>query len=351
VSPRVALVVSTTADDSSELLAARLRHLLAAGWEATLLCKGKARVGHPALRDPALRGHVEFAPDAASDSSPFDGRLRELRPDLVHFHSGWAAWRAEMLGGDRDCRVVVSFREDGQDLALPDARRVWDAADLLLFPSVVALERAAVQGWPAERAAILPAHVAGLGLAPGDRPPAELRVLSAGPLLWEQGLEHSIHAVALLAQSGVGCEYRILGEGEHVGAVAFARHQLGVSDCVHLLSPDGADRLAEELLAADVLVDAAVTETTSPAGLVAAMAAGIPFVATGRPGLATEAGLIVPRRDPRALAEALGRLAADPDLRARLGEAGLRHSGAYTLGEHLGLVERLYRRALENRER
>jgi glycosyltransferase involved in cell wall biosynthesis len=212
----------------------------------------------------------------------------------------------------------------------------------------VALERAAAQGWPAERAAILPVHVAGLDLSPRDRASADLRVLSAGPLLWEQGLEHSIHAVALLAQSGVGCEYRILGEGEHVGAVAFARHQLGVSDRVHLLSPDGADRLAEELSDTDVLVDAAVTDTTSSAGLVAAMAMGIPFVATRRTGLPADAGLTVPRRDPRALAQALGRLASDPDLRARLGRGGLRHSGAHTLDEHLGELEGLYRRALGN---
>src|SRR5207342_3523772 len=109
--------------------------------------------------------------------------------------------------------------------------------------------------------------------------------------------------------------------------------QLGVAERVHLISPDGADRLVEELSAADVLVDASVTDTTSPAALVAAMAAGIPFVATRRPGLPDDAGLSMPRRDPQALAEALGRLAADPDLRARLGEGGLRHS-AHKLAEN-----------------
>jgi glycosyltransferase involved in cell wall biosynthesis len=60
-----------------------------------------------------------------------------------------------------------------------------------------------------------------------------------------------------------------------------------------------------------------------------AMAAGVPVVATavgGVPELVREGetGLLVPPRDPGALAAALGTLAADPELRRRLGEAGRR---------------------------
>ena len=56
---------------------------------------------------------------------------------------------------------------------------------------------------------------------------------------------------------------------------------------------------------------------------------GRPVVATpvgGTPEVVAdgETGLLVPPRDPHALADALGRLLADPQLRARMGEAGER---------------------------
>jgi len=64
--------------------------------------------------------------------------------------------------------------------------------------------------------------------------------------------------------------------------------------------------------------------------LLEAMASGLPVVATDLPavrGLITheETGLLVPSRDPGALATAITRLLADPGLRTRLGAAGRAH--------------------------
>jgi glycosyltransferase involved in cell wall biosynthesis len=68
-----------------------------------------------------------------------------------------------------------------------------------------------------------------------------------------------------------------------------------------------------------------------PLGVLEAMASARPVVATpvgGTPELVTdgETGLLVPPRDPDALAAALRRLLADADLRRRLGEAGERRA-------------------------
>jgi glycosyltransferase involved in cell wall biosynthesis len=346
VSRRVALVASTTAEEGGALLAARLRHLREAGWDARLFCKGESLARSRALHDSALQAHIELAPGARGRSSPFDRRLRRLRPELVHFHSGWAAWKARRTASRLDCAVVVGFREDGQDLAVPDPPQLWGMADLLLFPSVAALERAAAAGWPEDRAAVLHAAVAPEGGAGPPPRPGALNVLSAGPLGWEQGFEHSIHGVRLALERGVPCRYRILGDGDHLTAVAFARHQLGLDGHVELVPPDGTARLAAELESADVFVDPAVTDTTSPTALRAALARGVPFVATVRAtGPPADAGITVPRRDPQAIAEALERLAADPELRVRLGAAG-RSSSDRDLQRHLEELEALYQRVL-----
>jgi glycosyltransferase involved in cell wall biosynthesis len=371
MSRRVSMVVTTTATASGEVLATRLRALLDAQWDARLLCKGERWARDPALHDPALAPRVEFAPvrdrylpprsllrhphqlvrylAGRGEAGPFDQRLLELRPELVHFHSGAAGWKGMRLKRVLGCRVVISFREDGHDLAVPDPEMLW-RADLLLFPVEAALEHAVEQGCPREKAEILPEPLWTVGAPEMDgriRKPGPLRVLSAGQLNWEQGFEHSVHAVRLLLDMGIGCEYRIVGEGNHLFAVAFARHQLGLADQVRFVAPSGTIGLVDQLRTADVFIDPAVSPTTSPTPLLTAQAMGIPFVATRRPGLAEDAGIAVPRRSPRSIADALAALAADPALRARMGEAGRVSAGAHrTVEEHPQRLKQLYRRVL-----
>ncbi len=346
MSPSVALVASTTSEDDAQMFALRLRYLLERGWDAWLFLKGERWRDEPALRDPDLRARIELALNAKGDSSPFDGRLRSLRPDLVHFDSGHGAWKALRKRQLPDSKIAISFRTDGDDImTLKDLDLLWARGDTLFFRSRAALERALDHGCPEERAAILKPP---LRLADPEhrreRGNGSLRVLSAGPLVWEQGFEHSIHAIRLLLDQGVQCEYRIIGNGDHVQAVAFARHQLGLYDHVHLLpDEEKAAQLPDQLRSADVFVDPAVAGTTSSAPLVTALANGVPFVATARePSLADGAGIEVPRRDPRAIATALARLAADRELRERMGRRGEQLSGIWRMEDHLAELERLY---------
>jgi colanic acid/amylovoran biosynthesis glycosyltransferase len=343
MSRTVALVASTTAEDGAQILALRLRHLLERDWDAWLFCKGERWGDEPALRDPDLHERIELALDAKADSSPFDGRLRSLRPDLVHFHSGHAAWKGLRKGQLRGSKIAVSLRGEAWDLEV-DPDLLWERSDKLFFRDRAALERGLDSGCPEERAMILEPPVAVPDPQDRDeRGDGPLRVLSAGPLAWEQGFEHSIHAIRLLLDQGVPCEYRIIGDGDHVQAVAFARHQLALHDHVQLISLDGEGQLPDELRSADVFVDAAVTDSGSPAPLVTAQAHGVPFVATARDApLDDEAGIQVPRRDPGAIAAALARLAADPAMRERMGREALKVTGVWRIEDHLAELERLY---------
>ena len=77
--------------------------------------------------------------------------------------------------------------------------------------------------------------------------------------------------------------------------------------------------------AADLSVLPSLAEATSIAGL-EAMATGLPLVGTDVGGIPTiiedkATGLIVPPRDPDAMANALGQLISDADLRRRMGAA------------------------------
>jgi glycosyltransferase involved in cell wall biosynthesis len=107
------------------------------------------------------------------------------------------------------------------------------------------------------------------------------------------------------------------------------------------LDPVGPARLRGMYGAADVLVVPSIATRTfrEPWGLVVneAMNRNLPVIASDAVGAVAGGlvrdghnGLVVPAGDPRALADALRRLAADAPLRARLGAAGRSDVQAYT---------------------
>jgi glycosyltransferase involved in cell wall biosynthesis len=94
-----------------------------------------------------------------------------------------------------------------------------------------------------------------------------------------------------------------------------------------------------------------------PFGLVAleAAAAGKPIVATDMGGLRdivvdAETGLVVPAEDRRALASAMQRLIADPELRERLGAAARRQAARFSPAAVIPQVEQAYELALETHQ-
>ncbi len=146
-----------------------------------------------------------------------------------------------------------------------------------------------------------------------------------------KGLEYLIEAARILANAAPAAKSVILiiGDGE-------MRRELGENIRAHALENSvrllGAVPDAARLLAGlDVFVLPSIKEGL-PYTILEALQARIPIVATGVGGIPElvadgENGLVVPAKDAAALAAALGKLAADAALRARLG-AGNESAGA-----------------------
>jgi colanic acid/amylovoran biosynthesis glycosyltransferase len=294
----------------------------------------------------------------------FDAELLKLRPDLIHFEFGALAVGRGHLPELLDCRLTVSFR--GYDLNFVGLERpgyyqeVWGKSEALHLLGENLWKRAQRRGCPPGKPHTLipPAisievfdpqakgHTAVAGAA--ARP---LRILSVGRLEWKKGYEYALRAVQLLVRQGIHCEYLIIGGGDYLADVAFARHQMGLDGLVNLAGPLPRDAVKEKMLWADVFLHAAVSEGFGNAVL-EAQAMRLPVVCSDAGGLAEnvahgQTGFVAPRRDPEAMAAKLKLLAADYALRQRMGEAGRQRVSTYfQLADQITAFERFYAQVL-----
>jgi colanic acid/amylovoran biosynthesis glycosyltransferase len=264
------------------------------------------------------------------------------------------------IGRRLDAATVVSFR--GYDLNLTGLEdphhydRVWERATAIHVLGEHLWQRAQTRGCPPGKMhALIPPAIDAAFFDPKLRahtdragsPTRPLRILSVGRLDWRKGYEYALEAVRMLADRGIQCEYRIIGGGEFHMATTYARYQLALIDAVTLLGARTPSSVREEMLWADVMLHAAVSEGFSNAVL-EAQAMMLPVVCTDAGGLPEnvvqgKTGIIVPRRDAAALGDALARLAGDPALRSQMGSAGRsRVSSEFLLRNQIAAFGALY---------
>lgn len=290
-----------------------------------------------------------------------DAPVVRLRCAVLHFEFGALAVGRMALGDLLFCPIVVSFR--GYDLnyvGLEDVgyyAEVWKKAAAIHLLGNDLWRRAQRRGCPSEKPhaliapAIDPEFFAPRRGSDAARRGRPFRILAVGRLEWKKGYEDAMVAVKMLHDRGLECEYRIVGDGSFLGGVAFARHQLGLEGVVTFLGAGSRDLVRAEMQEADVLLHAAVSEGFCNAVL-EAQSMELPVVCTDADGLPENVedgitGIVVPRREPRLLADALAKLAADPGLRRRMGEAGRRRvASEFRLKDQISAFDLLYRSVL-----
>lgn len=149
----------------------------------------------------------------------------------------------------------------------------------------------------------------------------EVLIGSAGRLDDQKGFDTLVAAMGLLKKLRVRCV--VLGEGPARPALEAQIRRLGIERSVMLLGER--DDMTSWLSALDAFVLPSRWEGL-PNALLEAMALGLPVAASAVDGVVEVVedgrnGLLVPPGRPGPLAAAVSKLAADPGLRARIGEA------------------------------
>jgi glycosyltransferase involved in cell wall biosynthesis len=153
-----------------------------------------------------------------------------------------------------------------------------------------------------------------------------VEVLTVAALSRRKGHEFLIRALAEL--DGAPVRLTLAGDGPERARLERLAAELGVSGAVAFEGAVAYDRVPALYDRADVFCLPSFAEGL-PTVLMEAMAAGLPTVATNVNGTAElvddgVTGILVPPARADLIAAALGRLAADADLRASMGAAGRR---------------------------
>ena len=157
---------------------------------------------------------------------------------------------------------------------------------------------------------------------------ANVQLLSVGRLEREKGHSLLVEAMGRLATCPPRVEAELVGDGSLRDRLVRRVAELGISDRVHFAGSVGQDSIRSHYHRADIFCLPSLGEGI-PVVLMEAMATGLPVVAPrimGIPELVEDgvSGLLVAPGRPEELATAIEKLASDPALRARLGEAGRR---------------------------
>ena len=147
-------------------------------------------------------------------------------------------------------------------------------------------------------------------------------LLWVGRLQPWKGVDVALHALQEIPRAHL----MIVGDGETRADLERLAQELGLAERVRFLGALPRERLPSIYAAADLLLATSFASETFGIGLVEAQACGLPVVASrfgGFPEVIDEGhtGLLVPPRDPTALAAAVRTLLNDPERRRAMADA------------------------------
>jgi glycosyltransferase involved in cell wall biosynthesis len=259
--------------------------------------------------------------------------------DVVNTHSSTDAWLVALA-----CRLLRApppvVRTRHISAPVPDnaaTRWLYTGATRHVVTTGTSLRQTLIDRnrFPPARVSSVPTGIPLERFAPGDR--AAARAQTGLPADWTivgivatlrswKGHRYLLDALAQLREPRLGLA--VVGDGPQRGALEAQVRELALSERVWMAG-DQRD-VVPWLRSFDIFALPSYANEGVPQALVQAMLAGLPCVTTGAGAIGEaaidgETALVVAPQDAAALAQAIGRLAADPVLRARLGAAARAH--------------------------
>lgn len=297
--------------------------------------------------------------------------LDEIQPDVVHTQGHFLVGRGMVAATARRGYPLVatnhlmpenvlaylpipgSLTETFAAWAGRDAGRVYRKAQIVTAPTPRAVELLVTRAGLTEAIAVSNGIDSAHFAAPPRAATAEPTILFVGRLDAEKRVDELIRAVAMLPEGTPG-RVEIVGKGGQAASLAALANDLGVSHRVTFRGFVPDDELVATYAGADIFCIPSIAELQSLVTL-EAMSSGLPVVAADamalphlvRPGVN---GWLYTPGDVRELANRLGDLLADADLRHRMGAASRELVVAHAEDGTLDAFEMIYEKVQSMRE-
>jgi len=286
---------------------------------------------------------------------------------LLHIFFGNAAVHLLPLIRRVNIPVVLSFH--GSDVtgaiatpAFEAARReMFGRSRLVLCRSAQLAGKVAELGCPPAMLRIMKTVLPEIAFAPRILPSdGAWHVVQASRLVPKKGLATSLHAFSVFQKSFPHARFTIAGEGPLEAGLRDLSSSLGISDSVSFTGFLPQPSLQQVFSSAQIFLHPSETVAGDvegiPNSLLEAMASGLAAVATRHGGIPEviddgTTGLLCPERDSGAVAEALLRLAREPELCRSIAQAGSESVRQQFSADHrIADIEGLYREACGRRD-
>jgi glycosyltransferase involved in cell wall biosynthesis len=317
------------------------------------------------IKFPAERRWYHRIPKARMllDLFPFRALIREIDPQLIHFHFVSEGGRAFYWDRVNVPMVASTWGQDvifdkGPDPKAETSLRKMLRRCRLITATTHQLARETARYSDSNQ----PIYVIpfGVDLARFVAPLAWARPIDSpvtlGFVKWlkpKYGPDILIKAFAKIHAARANTKLILAGRGEMRESLEARIKELNLQEAVHILGRVDHEQVPDLIRSFDVMVMPSVYESeTFGVAAIEASASGVPVVASRVGGvpeavLHEKTGLLVPPRDVESLANACLTLIDNPDLRRRMGEAGRRFvERYYSWPDNTRLMAEVYRAAL-----
>lgn len=265
------------------------------------------------------------------------GRLKQLKPDVVHAHysvthgvvaalSGWrpialTAWGSDVIWG-RAGSMPFWYRWLNR-LALARADLITSSSAFMLdhLRALAPLGAGIVQ---------VPFGVDTRLFSPAPEPHSDggaIRIGFVKSLHWKYGPETLIRSMPEVVRTVPKARLIMVGRGPLDERLRNLCAELGVTDHVKFVGFVPNEEVPHVMRDIDIFVNSSVVPESFGVAVLEASACGVPVVATHVGGVdevcrKDQTGLMIPPGGAQPLADAIIHLALDPELRRSLGQAG-----------------------------
>lgn len=258
----------------------------------------------------------------------------------IFANSGWAwhlfAAPAVAIARARGVRIVINYRGGNADPFLASTpkyvRRMLAEADALVTPSGFLRDVFAKYGLAAS---IVPNIIDLTRFSPDTRrlEPGAPHLIVTRNLEPIYNIPTAIRAFAQVRAVHPRARLTVAGSGPELAACEQLAAELGVKEVVRFAGRIDNDQIGALYASADIALNPSTVDNM-PISILEAYASGVPVVSTdvgGIPYIASheQSALLVPPRQPEAMAAAVLRLLADSELAYRLAHAGLEQARRY----------------------